>query len=179
MWSTIVVTLYIMERFVTDYPFKNIPIPSKHQYKIQLILKTVKVVNRMRQKFQEFLGKRNSNNVESYSFKSVKCPPAVQKMTDFENDSQQMIKSVEFRQIEFRENLKMTEHIKESKKILVFVVKTRNIYKVEQEQYKKLLKENLIKNYKKSNLTKLYNIYKRAKKITEKLLISDRIEKMP
>ena len=117
--------------------------------------------------------------VESYGFKSLKCSPAIQEMTDFENDLQQMIKSVEFRQITvFKENLKMTEHIKKSKKILAFVVKSRNIYKVEQEEYKKLLKENLTKNYKKSNLTKLYNINKRAKKITGKLPISDRIEKM-
>ena len=79
--------------------------------------------------------------VESYGFKSVKCSPAIQEMTDFENDLQQMIKSVEFRQITvFKENLKMTEHIKKSKKILVFVVKSRNIYKVEQEEYKKLQK---------------------------------------
>ena len=58
------------------------------------------------------------------------------------------------------------EHIKKSNKIFVFADKLRNIYEVEQEEYKKLLKEN-IKNYKKSNLTKLYNINKSAKKITE------------
>ena len=41
--STIIVTLHIMERFVTDYSVKSIPIPPKHQYKIQLISKTEKV----------------------------------------------------------------------------------------------------------------------------------------
>ena len=40
-----------------------------------------------------------------------------------------------------------------------------------------LLKENITKNYK-SNITKLHNINKSAKKITEKLPVSDRIEKM-
>ena len=40
-----------------------------------------------------------------------------------------------------------------------------------------LLKENITKNYK-SNITKLHNINKSAKKITEKLQISDRIENM-
>ena len=40
-----------------------------------------------------------------------------------------------------------------------------------------LLKENITKNYK-SNITKLHNINKSAKKITEKLPLSDRIEKM-
>ena len=88
-----------MERFVTDYSVKNIPIPSKHQYKIQLKSKTEKVIKRMKLKCLEFLGKLNSNNVESYGFKSVKCPLVIQKMTDFENALQKMIKSVEFRQL--------------------------------------------------------------------------------
>ena len=123
-------------------------------------------------------GKLNSNgNVESYGFKSVKCPPAIQEMTDFENDLQQIIENVEFRQISnnFQGKLKNDiDHIKKSNKIFVFADKSRNIYEVEQEEYKKLLKENL----KKSNLTRVYNINKNAKKITEKLPISDRIEKM-
>ena len=81
-------------------------------------------------------------------------------MTDFENDLQQMIKGVEFRQIShsFQGKLKNDiEHIKKSKKIFVFANKSRNIYEVEQEEYKKLLKESITKTYKKSNLTKLYN----------------------
>ena len=73
----------------------------------------------MRWKCLEFVRKLNSNNVESYGFKSVKCPPAIQEMTDFENDLQQMIKSVEFRQI--RNNFQNdVEHIKKSNKIFVF-----------------------------------------------------------
>ena len=55
---------------------------------------------------------------------------------------------------------------------------TQTLLKVEQEEYKKLLKENITKNYKKSNLMKLYNINKNAEKITEKLSILGRIEKM-
>ena len=39
---------------------------------------------------------------------------------------------------------------------------TQTLLKVEQEEYKKLLKENITKNYKKSNLMKLYNINKNA-----------------
>ena len=119
-----------MERFVTDYSVKNIPIPSKHQYKIQLISKTENVIKKTRWKCLEFPGKLNSNNVESYGFKSVKCPPAIPEMTDFENDLQQMIKNVEFRQLSnsFQEKLKNDiEHIKKSSKIFVFPDKSRNI----------------------------------------------------
>ena len=124
----------------------------------------------MRGKCLEFLGKLNRNNVESPGFKSVKCPTAIKKMTDFEDELQQMINSVEVREIcySFQGKLKNDiEHIKKSNKIFAWADKSRNIYKVEQEEYKKLLKENIIKNYEKSNLTKLYNINKSAKKITE------------
>ena len=64
----------------------------------------------MRWKGLQFLRKLYSNNVESHGFKSIKCSPAIQKMTYFENDLQQMIKSIDFRQISkvFKENLKIT-----------------------------------------------------------------------
>ena len=149
--STIIVTLHIMERFVTDYSVKNIPIPPKHQYKIQLISKTEKVSKkRIRWKCLEFLGKLNSNNFESYSLKSVKCPPAIQEMTDFGNELQDMIKGVEFTQIcnSFQGKLENDiEHIKKSNKIFVFSDKSRNLFEVEQEEYKKLLKENITKSW--------------------------------
>ena len=95
---------------------------------------------------------------------------SVKEMTDFENELQQMINSVEFREIcySFQGKLKNDiEHIKKSNKIFILADKSRNIYKVEQEEYRKLLKENIVKNYKKSNLTKLFNINKSAKKVTE------------
>ena len=78
----------------------------------------------MRWKCLEFFGKVKSKNVESYGFKLVKCPPPrTKEMTDFDNDLQQMIKSVEFRQINnsFQGKLKNdTEHMKKSNKIFVF-----------------------------------------------------------
>ena len=70
-------------------------------------------------------------------------------MTDFKNNLQQMIKGAEFRQIynSFQGKLKNDiEHIKKSNKIFVFADKSRNIYDVEQEEYKKLLIENITKN---------------------------------
>ena len=124
----------------------------------------------MRGKCLELFGTLNGNNVERPCFKSVKCPTAIQEMTDFENDLQQMINSVEVREICYSSQGKLKndiEHIKKSNNIFVLAGKSRNIYEVEQEEYKKLLKENIIKNYEKSNLTKLYNINKSAKKITE------------
>ena len=49
---------------------------------------------------------------------------------------------------------------------------------MEKDQYKKLLKENITKTYKKSNKRKISNINWEAKKITEKLSLDDRVERL-
>ena len=49
---------------------------------------------------------------------------------------------------------------------------------LQQEEYTKLLKENVTKTYKKSTRKKLFNINRTSKEITEKLPISNRIDKM-
>ena len=94
-------------------------------------------------------------------------------MTGFESNLD-LIKNLEFRQIRnsFQGKLKNDkEYIKKSDKIFVFANKSRNIDEVKLEQYKKLLKENITKNYEKPNLTKLNNINNKGKKIIEKLTI--------
>ena len=49
---------------------------------------------------------------------------------------------------------------------------------MEKDQYKKLLRENITKTYKKSNKRKISNINWEAKKITEKLSLDDRVERL-
>ena len=66
--------------------------------------------------------------------------------------------------------------IKGSDKVFVAADKSRHIYKMEKEQYKKLLKENITKTYKKSNKTKTSKNDWEAKKIIEKLSLNDKIE---
>ena len=76
-----------MEKFNINESKKNIPVPSKLQYKVE------KVIKRMRWKSVEFLGKLSRNvSKESHSFQSLKCPPAVEQMADFEIDLVNMIK---------------------------------------------------------------------------------------
>ena len=74
MLSAFVVELFIMERFNISYSQKNIPIPTKKQYKIQLISKVEDLVIRMRWKALEFLGKLDNQVRDNYGFKSSKCP---------------------------------------------------------------------------------------------------------
>lgn len=171
-----------MEKFEINYSKKNIPISSKNQYKLMLTSKVEKVLKRMRWKVLEFLGKLdNDSQKETYGFKSLKCPPAITELADFENDMMLMVKNVQFRQIcnTFQNKLKSDiDEIKKSDKVFVSADKSRNIYKMEKDQYQKLLTENVTKTYKKSSIQKLNNINGIAKQIAQKLTLEDRIEVM-
>ena len=65
--------------------------------------------------------------------------------------------------------------IKTCNKILVSADKSRNLYKVEKDQYQKLFKENITKTYKKSTNKKIEKINYTAKQITEKLSTANRV----
>ena len=172
-----------MKRFDVNYSKKNIPIPSKHNYKIMLVPKIEKVIKRMGWKALEFLGKldNDDNNIETYGFKSTKCPSLVPELSQFENDLMYLVKNLEFRKVnnDFQNKLNNDiNKINTSDKVFVAADKSRHIYKMEKGQYKKLLKENITKTYKKSNKRKIYNINWEAKKITEKLSLDDRVQRL-
>ena len=127
----------------------------------------------------EFLGQLSSNNnTETYDFQSITCPPAVEELSDFEKDLLLMIKNIEFRKINnsFQEKLSNDiKKIKNSEKVFVSADKSWHMYKLGQSEYKKLLKENIKKNCKKSNRRRVNNVNSHGKRITEKL---DRMEKL-
>ena len=92
-----------------------------------------------------------------------------------------MKKNIEFRKINnsFQEGLSNDiKQAKNSDKVFVSANESRRIYKLCQNEYKKLLKENITKTYKKSDRRKVNNMNSHAKEITEKLPISDRMEKL-
>ena len=61
-----------MDKFYMSYSDKNIPIPSRQDYKIHLLSKTEKFIKRIRWKALEFPGKLESTEKETYGFKSRK-----------------------------------------------------------------------------------------------------------
>ena len=63
-------------------------------------------------------------------------------------------------------------------KVLVKADKSRNIYQLDKDDYKKQLRENITRTYNKFTKRKLHAVNKQAKKIAEKLNIDDRIEKI-
>ena len=82
-----------------------------------------------------------------------------------------MVKNIQFRKIDYNFQQKVKDDIKDMKsinKVFVPTDKSRNIYKLENEQYSKLLRESITKTYKKSTFNKVCNIYNKDKKITGK-----------
>ena len=81
-----------------------------------------------------------------------------------------MIKNIELRKINncFQEKLSNDiKQIKNSDKVFVSVNKSWDAYKLGQSEYKKLLKENITKTYKKSDRWNVNNVNSHAKRITE------------
>ena len=60
-------------------------LPSKKHYKLQLISKVASVIERMRWKAMQFLGKLDQNGTKTYGFKTNKCPLAKEKLREFES----------------------------------------------------------------------------------------------
>ena len=70
------------------------------------------------------------------------------------------------------------EEIKCTNKLIVPADTTCNLYKVEQEDYKKFLRDNITKTYKKSTNSKSNRVNFDEEKVAEKLLISELIKNL-
>ena len=95
-----------------DYSTKNVSIPSKDEYKVKLASKIKRVINRMRWKALEYLGKLYNSTKESYVFKSRKCIPTVKEMTNFEEDLRLVIRSLEYKNVNSEFSKELVDDIK-------------------------------------------------------------------
>ena len=172
-----------MELFNINYSMKNIPTPSHQSYKLLLIDKIESIIKRMRWKAYFFMEHKGSNlekpGKETYGFKSKYHPTQCKYLEAFEKDLFNIANSLKFRPIHnhFQETMKEDiTQIKSSCDIFIFADKTKNLYKSPPEEYKKLLFNNITKSYRKSikGLEKAINM--KAKHISEKLELNNRIE---
>ena len=84
-----------------------------------------------------------------------------------------MIRNLEFRKISYpfqNEIKKDVKKIKSSKKVYLQADKTSNMYLIDKDKYKKLLRENVTQTYKAANDDLEEKINKEAKKFTDKNL---------
>ena len=167
-----------------SYSTKNIPLASKSKYLQTLIEKTESLIHRMRWKAFFFLHNHdtNSNEKETYGFKSKRPPPHVSVLDEFEDNMLNIIQRVEFKttcaatdSLQAKLN-KDVQEIRHDKNIYVKADKTTNHYKAEPQDYLTLLQKNVTKAYKKTNKRIPDSITAVDKKIAESLKLEDRIE---
>ena len=171
-----------MERVKFNYSMKNIPIPSKNAYLKNLIFKLESFIKRIRWKAYFF---ENSNEINEtttttiFGFKSVKTPPKNEHLSAFENDLYDLVRNIEFKTINtaFQNQLNKDINLINNDSLLFIPAdKTNNLYKLNNDKYKKLLQDNITESYKKANTNSIRSINKEAKTIAEDLKIDDRIE---
>ena len=117
----------------------------------------------------------------SCSLNNQQCPQIVDDLANFEQDLYNMIKNIEFKFVSNNFQRQLTDDIKainNSDKVFVSADKSRNIYKMDKEQYTKLINENIAKAYRKTNKNSVNKINKDAKKIAKSLSTDGRVEKI-
>jgi hypothetical protein len=96
-----------MEKFNINYSGKNIPLPSRTDYKKKFIEAIEKLIKNMRWKAFFYLKANPDSSTDSeedtredhYGLKSRCSPPQIEEMADFERDMLQMIENLQFRKI--------------------------------------------------------------------------------
>ena len=168
-----------MERVSFNYSTKNIPVASKKEYIRQLIDKTEQFLCRMRWKAQHFLNLNLNPEKETFGFKTRNNPPVIEELKEFEDGMMKIIQKVKFKNIECQFQKDLNEDIKSIKRdnrLFVKADKSTNFYKLEATKNNQLLHDNITKTYKKAEYNLLNKIDVKAKTITEKLRIDDRVE---
>ena len=103
--------LVVMEKFNIHYSMKNIPIPSKHEYKKMLVAKTEHLIKRMRWKVLAFDGKLKQSDKNTYGFRTSLYPEPSPDLVQFESDLMAMIRNIEFRSVRNEFQTKMRDDI--------------------------------------------------------------------
>ena len=99
----------------------------------------------------KFLGTLESNGKKIFGFKSPKFPPAIDELEPFELDLQKMISNMEFRHIGYKFLSKLSEDIKNIKKIKELFINadnSTNIYKMPKENCQSIYKTKSLKHTK-------------------------------
>lgn len=130
-----------------------------------------------------FFDNPDNNNPQNtnlnFGFKSSATPPVNQYLTEFENDPYELVKNLEFRNVNNDFLNKLKEDIKAiqtSNNLFISADKTNNLYEISTTEYEKLLRENITKSYEKFDNSVKNNINKEAKKIAKSLNLDTKME---
>ena len=168
-----------MEKESLDYSTKNIPVPSRKLYRKILTGKTQKFIHNARWRGYFCLHpNEKSPNKETYGLKSTSPAPFVQEMKIFEEKLAKLITNVKFdrKPNHFQRMLKTEEtRIKSETRVFVKGDKSNNYYKMEGDDYKKIVEKEIHKEYKKMTPNELKNVTKAQEKVVKNLELEDRV----
>ena len=109
-----------------------------------------------------------------------KClPQSIALNNDFEHDWYKTVRNIKFRPVRnaFQNQLSPDlKSIRSLQKVPIAVDKTTNIYKMEVENYKKMLADNITLSYQKADTEILNEINSEARILTSKLDLADRVQ---
>ena len=163
-----------------NYSMKNIPNATKSQYELILVESMESLINRMRWKL--FWFKSPVENVirkETFGFKSAIKAPSDYDLKKFEEDLIKLVSNLEMKkannamQDKLKEDIKL---IKEKKEVIVKADKTDNHYLILVDDYKKMMVDNITKDYRKESIEVVNSINREAAKLAKDLELDDRIE---
>ena len=161
-----------------DYSLKCIPVPNKVTHIRGIINRTEQFLQRLRWKVHFFFNPSDKTK-ETYGFNSTRNAPQHKTLVNFEEDLTHLISNLEYsdKMTPFQKRLlNDAKNIKKSDKVYVTADKTRNVYQLDKDSYNKLMRDNVTSKYEKASGDTEFKINSKAKSITEKLDISDRVE---
>ena len=172
-----------MEKVNLGYSTKNIPLPRKDEYLKRFIENTEHFICQLRWKANYFLNGTESTTNKSYGFKSRNSPPQIIELIyllkkiwpDLYRTSNSRTLNPASRK---KLNCDIKNKIKNPNTLLIPADKTTNFYTMNPSSYDKLVKENVTKTYKKSNVKLVEELDAKSTKIAERLKLNDRIEKL-
>ena len=132
---------------------KDIPIPSRKDYRILLIHSTKKFYDNLCWRVWHFKNPNNKEKKETFGFPSTGKVPRDDDLKALESDLFELIENIEYRDArnDFHNNLSAKiDDIKKETKVIVPADKTSNFYKLEKEEFLDLVEKNVHKDYKKA-----------------------------
>ena len=132
-----------MEQVRFNHSLKDIPIPTKQDYLLELISSVSIFISNLRWRSFHFLNPSNNITKETFDFKTTNPAPSIDELKEFEHEMHDLVKSVTFKQTK-NSNLQNTmkrsmRDIRNDTKVYVSADKTSNFYKLEPEKYEELL----------------------------------------
>ena len=118
---------------------KDIPIPTKKEYRIQLIHSVKKFYDNICWRVWHFQNPSNKEKAETFGFPSTNKVPRPDDLKDLESDLYDLVENIEFRSAKnhYQKELQTKiDAIKTETKVIVPADKTSNFYKIEKEEYK-------------------------------------------